>query len=201
MPNPNNGQPTCRLDCTSCGDGVVDPNDQEVCDDGNTVSGCNPQLPQKPLDGCLNNCRTPICSDPGKIAFGNDGDSLKVHGRLITDQTLDLSSQHFVVQLTHDSTVIFRASLLAGSIEQPSVRAFRYRTRDKTTLPRLAQLKALGKPGYYKFTLKAYGDMRDAVADMTTYIYIGTDEWVVRAVWVQTARGWKLNKHGTFLQP
>src|SRR5262249_48837846 len=37
--NPITGQVTCRPDCTSCGDGVLQTEDGETCDDGNTVSG------------------------------------------------------------------------------------------------------------------------------------------------------------------
>ena len=41
-----NGQPICRYDCTSCGDGVVQHNDNETCDIG----------PEAICSACLPNC-------------------------------------------------------------------------------------------------------------------------------------------------
>src|SRR5262249_36836223 len=52
-PTPKPGYPgevTCRPDCTSCGDAITQPSDGETCDDGNFVTGCNPQRPTQPLD-------------------------------------------------------------------------------------------------------------------------------------------------------
>lgn len=50
-----NGQPICRTDCTSCGDGVVDAADVETCDYGpNLVCG-----------GCLDICQERISPGGG----------------------------------------------------------------------------------------------------------------------------------------
>jgi hypothetical protein len=89
-PVPPNNNP-CRDDCTYCGDGVTQPGDGESCDDGNSVSGCRPDLPQKPLDACLNSCQEPICDDPSKITLNTDKlDVVKAHGRLIVATQTDL---------------------------------------------------------------------------------------------------------------
>jgi hypothetical protein len=48
-PGPN-GQTTCRTDCTSCGDGVVQANDVETCDEG-LHAGCG---------FCLSSCQERI---------------------------------------------------------------------------------------------------------------------------------------------
>jgi hypothetical protein len=88
-----NGHP-CRDTCTYCGDGKVQLSGGESCDDGNSVSGCRPDQPQKPLDGCLNNCQRPLCDDPSKIKLFDEAttgkkDLIKVHGRLITTVPVD----------------------------------------------------------------------------------------------------------------
>ncbi len=46
--NSNRPNMSCRADCSlsKCGDGIVDPLQQEVCDDGNTIDG----------DGCSSTC-------------------------------------------------------------------------------------------------------------------------------------------------
>src|SRR5262245_39618346 len=192
----------CRIDCTYCGDGLVQA--PETCDDANTVSGCRPDLPQKPLDACLNSCTQPICADPQKIKFGTSMDVVAVHGRLMTDATLDLANEHFVVQLTDGtdtSTVIFRTSLLAGSLTQVGGTTFKYRDRAAKTGGGIYTLMISGKDGYYKFTLKAYGDASGAQSDMRTQVFAGTGEWRVRGIWQQLKKGWLLEKHATFLQP
>ena len=45
-PNPVSGQVECRIDCTSCGDGVVQSNASETCDIG----------PFRSCGGCLSSC-------------------------------------------------------------------------------------------------------------------------------------------------
>jgi hypothetical protein len=71
--NPANGQPKCRLDCTSCGDGVVQGEDQETCDIPDAIcSWCLPMcrdriFPGGGYGGC-------ICGDdiPGLAALRAD---------------------------------------------------------------------------------------------------------------------------------
>jgi len=54
-PDPVTGQTECRLDCTSCGDGVVQPNNVETCDAGpNLICGV-----------CLQNCNEGIFAGGG----------------------------------------------------------------------------------------------------------------------------------------
>jgi hypothetical protein len=109
---PPNGNP-CRPDCTYCGDMQVqpNPNDNEDCDDGNSVSGCDPNRPQVPLDPCLNNCQLPICEDPSRIVlYEGRNDVLQVHGRLIATGDVDFSTGDFTVHLSrrvcsHDATM------------------------------------------------------------------------------------------------
>ncbi len=198
-----NGQQICRLDCTSCGDSVVQANDNETCDDGNLVSGCRTDKPQKPLDECLNDCQKPICADPAKIKFGSHDlpDVFQFHGRLITDQSVDFVNNHFVLELRdNQDNVIYRSSLVRGSIEVQNATSVRYKNRGARAGGGIYQLKAKKADGYYVVTVKTYGDLSTATADMSTHAYIGTGEWVVRGLWTaQGTKGWKLSNKATFL--
>jgi cysteine-rich repeat protein len=202
-PHPVTGQLQCRLDCTSCGDGVVQPNDDEVCDDGNTISGCRTDQPQKPLDDCLHNCTEPICADPARISFGKGErpDLYYFHGRLIADEALDFAGKHFVIELRDNTgTPIYRSSLVSGSIEAVNEKAARYKNRVARDSGGVYQLKSKKGVGFYILSVKAYGDLSGAVADMSTHVYVGTDEWVVRGLWKQQGtKGWKLGKHDALL--
>ncbi|HVP75836.1 MAG TPA: SdrD B-like domain-containing protein, partial [Gaiellaceae bacterium] len=107
---PPNDNP-CRQDCTYCGDTVVQPTDNESCDDGNSVSGCNPNRPQTPLDPCLNNCQETICEDPSRIQFYQDRDDvLQLHARLIVTDEVDFTTSDFRIKLSrracsHDASL------------------------------------------------------------------------------------------------
>jgi hypothetical protein len=151
-----NGQP-CRADCTYCGDQIVQSQDGESCDDGNTVSGCRPDLPQKPLDGCLNSCEEPICQDPSKIKiFPTKADLVVFHGRLIAAVPMEFEAEDFEIMLTRqvcssdgapcetvsdcnsvapdetcsatgDASVVFHAALPAGAIPHPLAGTWKYK--------------------------------------------------------------------------
>ncbi len=195
------GQTQCRLDCTRCGDGVIQANNTETCDDGNTVSGCRVDQPQRPLDDCLNTCTRAICDDPARITFKEPNDLFKFHGRLITDTSVDFINDHFVIELrTPNGDVIFRTSQMQGTIASNHPGSFKYKNRDAKLTGGLFQLKAKSRLGYYKLTLKAYGQMDGAVADMVTRVYIGSNQWAVRGVWEQVGtKGWRLGKSAVFL--
>ncbi len=197
--DPVTGQIICRLDCTSCGDAVVQGGNGETCDDGNTVSGCNNV--RKPLDGCQNNCTPPICNDPARVQWKEPHDLVTFHGQLMTDATIDLLGEHFVYELQDiDTNVLFRTSLLAGSLTMLTDTTFVYLNRAAKLVGGVYKLKIKVKPGVeYKVTLKAYGEGGASVSDMSSHVYVGTAEWVVRGLWDQTGNGWKLTGRSTFL--
>ncbi|MFN8545350.1 MAG: hypothetical protein U0807_14235 [Candidatus Binatia bacterium] len=198
--NPVSGQPFCRLDCTFCGDGKK--NGGESCDDGNTVSGCDPVHPQKELDNCLNSCQSLICDDPAKIKLTRSPNELKFHGRLIVadGESIDLSSENFVIQLTRGGAVVFRASLVSGSITGTTSVA-KYVDKTAKASSGIAKLKSLHKPGNYKVSLIAYGPLGEAAADMTTHVYVGAREFVVRGIWERIGSGWRLTGRSQLLAP
>jgi hypothetical protein len=125
------GGQLCRADCTFCGDAVVQAVDGETCDDGNTVSGCSADKPQRPLDACLNSCQYPICDDPSKIKLSDEAttgkkDLVQVHGRLITASEYQFESEDFRIRITrrvcaNDPSVVCASdavcdAMLPGSI-------------------------------------------------------------------------------------
>jgi len=243
---------------------VVQADDGETCDDANDVSGCRPDQPQKPLDGCLNSCQEPMCDDPSKIKLNDEAvsgnkDLVQVHGRLITGTEVHFESEDFEVKISRrvcshdpslpcdsdqdcdalssgstctpggDASVVFAQALQAGTIPHPLPKSWNYKNpqakidggiyslkiASKMTAPTCAGRSADGMScalgdgcpgedacvGYYKFTLKAYGDAERAVSDMQTQILAGTRRWAVRGQWQQLSSGWKLNKQSTFLEP
>jgi cysteine-rich repeat protein len=200
--NPTTGQPYCRLDCTACGDGVVQANDQETCDDGNIVSGCDPVHPQKALDACQNTCTPPICADPSRITVNAGRARLYFHGRLTSTNNVDAGSldptdKMFVVQLTKpDGTVVFRSSLLAGSIQRSGDR-FDFKNRAAGSTDGVQSLRLEPVRGAYRATLVAYCDLGASQANMTTAIFVGDQEWTVQGEWQAMNGGWRLTPKGT----
>jgi len=243
---------------------VVQVADGESCDDGNTVSGCRLDKPQKPLDGCLNSCQLPICDDPSKIrlfdelATGNK-DLVQGHGRLITHAAMAFESEDFTIRLSrrvcsHDQltpcstdeecdglssgstcaasgvgSIVFEQSLPAGSIPHPLPKSWKYKNKLAKTEGGIYALKVVSKVevqlctggsnddakcttdgdcpdggiclGYYKYSVKAYGDAERALADMQTQLVVGNRTWAVRGIWQRLYTSWKLNKKSIFLDP
>jgi len=94
----------CRANCTYCGDGILNSDQGESCDDGNNLSGCRIDKPQKPVDGCLNSCNRPLCDDPARIQLFDVTkgklDVVQVHARLITDQVTNPDGPPFDLEIT-----------------------------------------------------------------------------------------------------
>jgi len=200
-PVPATGQATCRADCTRCGDGVVQASAGESCDDANTVSGCNPAKPAQPLDACQNNCTQPICADPSKIVLTTPADSFTSHGRLIVADTVpDPTTRPFLLELTSSAGLIYSAQLPIGSITSDG-KAYKYSNPAASMGTGISSLKIVPKVGHEKLTVKAYGHLTHATADMTTHVHIGTTEWTLRGVWDRTRKGWRLTGHSPLLQP
>jgi hypothetical protein len=206
-PTPKPGHPgevTCRPDCTSCGDAITQPSDGETCDDGNFVTGCNPQRPTQPLDACQTSCTPPICQDPARIRVVNGVGVLDVHGRIepvAPALAIDPSDKTFVVELT-DATgaVVFRTSLEAGAIIARG-RGFKYVDRSARTNGGISRLKVAPRGTSYRVTLTAYGDLTKATSEMTTHLYVGAHEWTLRGHWLTTKSGWKLDPRSALGAP
>jgi len=191
-PQPPNSNP-CRIDCTYCGDGLVDTRDGETCDDRNNVSGCNPTLPQQALDACQNDCTQPMCEDPAKIKLASLIDRFDMHGRLTTDSTIDFSSKTFVAELTDSSDqVVFRASLDVGALEgDPAIGTFKFKDKTAKVSGGVGKLKIRKVNGSYRATLQAYGNLYRAEANMVTHVFVQNAEWTWACTWERTNHGWR----------
>lgn len=198
--DPQNGQFRCRLDCTRCGDGEVQTADSEVCDDGNTVSGCDSDHPQRFLDGCLNSCVLPICADPARIKLGDVIDVFDLHGGIKPmgpEGTIDPTLGPFTVRLTSPDVaggVVYETTLPAGL--PGSAGHYRYKNKNARTGGGLTRVVLLKRKGVYRLTLQAYGDLGLANAHMATHVVIGDQEFSVRGVWEPTPKGWRLRPSG-----
>jgi hypothetical protein len=194
--DPLNGQFRCRVDCTRCGDGVAQHMDNETCDDGNTVSGCDPKHLQIPLDGCLNNCTEPICADPARIKFAGAFSVFDLHGGIepgSAGATIEPTLVPFTVRLTSPEVpggVVYETTLPAG-LEGGAGR-YRYKNKDARTNGGLARVALVERKGAYGVTLRTYGNFDLANVHMTTHILIGNEEWTVSGLWESMPNGWRL---------
>ncbi len=192
--NPLTGEPICRLNCTSCGDGTTQAGNGETCDDGNTVSGCDPARPLRELDGCLNNCTVPICNDPARIKFGPVHDQLKLHAQLIAPltKTVGFGTQPFVLQLSRSGQTIFEKTIPAGAL-QTAGRGFKYKNVGARAASGVERLAVKRTSTGYKLTLIAYGNLRGAGPDMMLHVLSGSEEWTFRGLWEKKPYGWYLS--------
>ncbi len=186
-------QPTCRPDCTFCGDGRIDSGDAETCDDANLVSGCDPAHPTKALDQCQLNCTVPICHDPARITFGSPMDVFKVHARLAADSVIYFSGGTFVIELTDESQhVIYRASLDAGLLHaSPDLKRYSFKNKAAKLLGGFKTIKIRTQPGAYRVTALSYGDLSKSQANMVTHVYLQDEQWTLLGAWQQMSKGWR----------
>jgi hypothetical protein len=209
--DPITNQTICRLDCTSCGDGIIDDgagtpghsnrNDGESCDDmeaHSTEDGlCNGL---RPVDQCLNTCKGVVCKDPALIKFLAPLHLFKFHGQLVSDASIDFPSEHFTIELQDVAhNVLFRSSLLADSLIAKTATSFIYKNKDAKLNGGMYKVRIKQSRGSYKLYVSTYGDVSLAIADMVTHAYSGTHEWAVRGVWTPINNGWKLSGKSTFL--
>ncbi len=192
--DPSNGQLRCRIDCTRCGDGQRQP--YETCDDGNTVSGCDPKRPQRPLDSCQNNCTDPICADPARIELAGALGVFDLHGGItptVPGATIDPAVEPFTVRLTSPDVpggLVYETTLSVGL--EGSAGRYGYKNKEARTNGGLARVALVKRKGGYGLTLRTYGDFDLATAHMTTHVVIGDEEWTVSGLWESRPNGWRL---------
>ncbi len=190
---------TGECTCSLCGNGMIDG--AESCDDGNTVEGCRPDQPQKPLDACKNDCTEAICKDPSRIYFGRELDRIRIHGRIeLTAPRLpapaDANLQLRISSPAIAGGVVFETSLApvgmpSGTIEGTATR-YRYADRGARRTGGMSSVLIRKRGGFsYAVTIDAYGDLSNATSPMTTHIMLGGHEWTVTAPWFRTTNGWR----------
>ena len=180
----------CTCAVPLCGNGTLDPG--ETCDDGNTVSGCRLDQPQKPLDDCLNTCTRPICKDPARIELRSGLDRFRAHGRIepgAGNRMASAGSAGFTVRLTGPSGVIFEATINEGIVAKDAEARYRNRAARAGGITRL-DIRRRGESSY-TVNVEAFGDLSAATADMTLHLLIGTEEWTQTTTWQRIGnRGW-----------
>ena len=204
-PTPVPGRPgdvVCRPDCTFCGDGVVQAGHGETCDDGNQRSGCTPGRPNVPIDACQNVCTPPICRNPSTIKLTAGKNVFNMRGWIAPvapETTIDPHSKTFAVELTDaNGVVVFRSSLDRGLIQARGT-GFLYADPAARQNGGISRLKFQARQGAYTVSLRAYGDLSAATGQMTTHLFMESQEWTISGRWVQSAHGWRLDLPSTFL--
>jgi hypothetical protein len=187
----------CRADCTFCGDNVVQPQDGETCDDGNTVEGCNHK--GFPLDACQNNCTPPVCKDPTKALLSTSIDKFTFHGRLVYTGPVNFANNRFVIEVTKPGgAAIYRASLAENVIVSKSGGAdgpFVYTNANAKLTGGIFKLKVVKqRQGFYKATVTSFGNLYGSEEDMVTHVHSGDGQWTVKGDWSQiNPKVWRLN--------
>ncbi len=178
--------------CSLCGNGTLDPG--ETCDDGNQVTGCRTDLPQKPKDSCNNDCKRPACKDPTRIDFRTGLGFIRFHARIATDPlnpVLDASGKTVTLRLRSPSAyggVVFEASIRSGLEGANGRFTYRDRTARKSGGIETIEIRPRGHDSF-AVKVEAWGDLSKATTDMTTGIIIGGEEWSALPVWRRTAHG------------
>ncbi len=193
--DPVTSQSVCRLNCTACGDGNEDA--EETCDDGNTVTGCRTDKPQKPNDACNNNCTQAICKDPARITLGPVSGTLTLHARLTNTEgrVLDVAGQPVAVRLMSRNNQIFSATLASGALAESKAGHFRYRNSTARRAGMgVSTVKVRRFADHYRITFEGFGTLTKATAAMTTVIEIGGERWSMEGTWIRTSKGWRLNE-------
>jgi hypothetical protein len=119
---------------------------------------------------CQTNCTAPICHDPATIKNGAQLGRLTVHGKIVTDEDIDMTTKSFVLQLSDQAGhVLFRNSLEPGAIDGlPAVGRFKFRSRTAKRSGGLQVIRTKKLVGGYRVTMKAYGDLSAATEHMVT---------------------------------
>jgi hypothetical protein len=187
-----NGQ-VCRTDCTFCGDGIKNGGDAEACDDGNSVTGCDPVHPQKALDGCNIDCKVPICEDPAKITLAEWMDRYDVHGRLPSSTLVDFGASMMTIELRSPrGKVLYRTTIEAGDLVGEAARGkYKYANKGAKAWGGLGKVKITRHSDGYRLYATTYGNLFNATDDMVTHVYSGDNHWTVRGDWAPTKKGWK----------
>ena len=183
---------SCRLDCTYCGDGIVNgAPGAESCDDGNTNN----------RDSCQNSCLGRFRRDPGSIVFHGSRrptDRLKVNGVVVTRLPMSTDGLLITVRLSNANGVIYETTLPGGSLVRSGHQLkFRDRNAPRSVAGGLAlfRISPHGSDGD-QVQVEAYGNLSTAtLADMTIEILFDSAIYQNSATWTPTRTGWHLVDH------
>jgi len=191
------GEETCNNDVDDDGDGFFDCADSDCVDP--PVASCSPQcLTVAPCSVVLNDPATiyPSNMDPRARARG----SFNFHGRMIPTTSVDPEAESFVVTISNDNGVVYRAELPPGALALTSKRRYVYRSPHRDSLidtggidrMYVRRRKDEGQVGY-GVRVRAFGDFsRATLARMTTQVYLGDDVAYLTANWKLRNGRWTL---------
>ncbi len=193
--DPPSGLEDCNNFLDDDGDGDIDCADLDCADPGNPNVG---------IDTCGNDCAVDlacqkILRDPAKLIFGRNGrlDRFKIHGRILQQASIDLSTAGLTIMLSNANGVILQEQLSPGQMVS---RGSWYRFRDRDARFNGGFFIAKVKPrtikgiDYLHFSVMMFGDHAAAtLPTMTTQIAIGGHTATLTRDWTATSRGWKLS--------
>jgi cysteine-rich repeat protein len=201
-----------------CGDGVLQPQDGEQCDDGNQVSGdgcsstcqleevCN-NLVDDDHDGLID-CQQPVacaCSTPARarphevpaeIKFVGGLDVMRLHLSIVPTTPISPATEVSGVLLGNANGVLLKATLPAGALASAGGgKRFNYKNlaaRITGGITRLQIIKRTG--GAYRVELEAFGDLGAATLPvMSLQLSLGNDSFFLTGTWVANDdAGWNL---------
>src|SRR4029079_8244597 len=118
------------------------------------------------------------------------------HGRLITDEAMDLSNAAVIVELTDShGRVLYRRSLDPGTLVANAFGSYKFHDAHAKKTGGVSWLRLKKRSGYYILTAKTYGNLFKAGEDMTTNIYVQSPrqshQWSLPCAWDKLHRGWR----------
>jgi uncharacterized repeat protein (TIGR01451 family) len=191
FPVSDDGDATVLL--IGCGDGILQPDRGEECDDGNNQIG----------DGCTPLCKTeipttPVCTHTcaSKIVFrpGTKPDRLQIRvGWVPSDPNFDPPLHELGVVLVNSHGVIWEGHLLPGDFVK-SGRRWLFKDKTGTLRDGITQAVITFKPdGVWRLDLKAIADLSAADEPvMAVAVLSGNETFVVSASWKQLRNGWRV---------
>jgi hypothetical protein len=186
------------VDCDDpdCGDqsGVL------VCQDG-TQNGQSCATTQQQTD-CVNGGGRCVCAkiqkDPSTIRFGSPFDVFQSHGRVEPVGTIDMSTSDVGWVVSGANGVVYSGTLHPSDfIPSTKGTVFRYNNPAARTEGGIFRAKIRITRGgrSYGYKIKAYGEMKNKIADanMSIQFYIGApaQSFVHSEPWKQLSWGWK----------
>lgn len=179
----------CRLDCTYCGDGILQF--PETCDTGGVFNRA-----------CNSNCTGRIARDPATIVFNvarTPLDRLAVNGLIDPPNTINPTASPVGIRLSNAAGVIFETELPAGTILAKG-KAHKFRNRDAKMTGGITDFNFRPHREGYRFKFISYADLSTATDSLMTFeIYFGGQRFVRTAIWDTTKRGWRDTGHDEYV--
>jgi hypothetical protein len=108
------------------------------------------------------------------------------------DDVVDFVGEGIEITITAGEDMVFRTVLAPNSVQARSASAFKMSQRAARTGGGVAVLKVKRVVDGYRFTVKAYGALRKARADMIVHVTVGGRTWSSHGLWSQINGGWRL---------